>query len=135
MFHHALDYRVCYADTDKMGFVYYANYLTLFERIRTELFRNLGLNYADLEAEGIGMPVLEASSHNHSPAHYDDLLGCYGELTEFQGLRVKISCRVQRGDTLLVDGYVVLTFMDLATGKPRRISPELRRRFQELLGQ
>jgi acyl-CoA thioester hydrolase len=41
-------YRVCYADTDQMGVVYYANYFMLFERARTELLRLNGLSFVSL---------------------------------------------------------------------------------------
>ncbi|HNI57528.1 MAG TPA: acyl-CoA thioesterase, partial [Elusimicrobiota bacterium] len=44
-----MEFRVAYADTDRMGVVYYANYLVLFERGRTELLRGLGLRYRDFE--------------------------------------------------------------------------------------
>ena len=132
MFHHALDYRVSYADTDKMGFVYYGNYLALFERTRTELLRTNGMVYAEMEAKGIAMPVIEAHLNYHAPARYDDVVSCYGELTSFKGLRVTVSCRIMLGETLLVDGYTVLTFMDMATYKPKRIDGELRALFEKL---
>ena len=35
--------RVTYADTDKLGIIYYANYLKYFEQGRTELMRGLGV--------------------------------------------------------------------------------------------
>ena len=132
MYHHALDYRVAYADTDKMGFVYYGNYLMLFERTRTELLRAHGLAYAELEAKGTAMPVIEAHLNFHSPARYDDVISCYGEFTSFKGLRVTVSCRIMLGNTLLVDGYTILTFMDMATNKPRRIDGELRALMEKL---
>jgi len=132
MFHHALDYRVAYADTDRMGFVYYGNYLALFERTRTELLRANGLAYADLEAAGTAMPVIEAHLNYHAPARYDDVISCYGELTSFKGLRVTVSCRIMLGDKLLVDGYTVLSFIDMATTRPKRIDGELRALFEKL---
>ena len=36
MFSHQVSYRVCYADTDQMGYVYYGNYATYFEVARVE---------------------------------------------------------------------------------------------------
>ncbi|MDR0617595.1 MAG: hypothetical protein LBG23_02350 [Endomicrobium sp.] len=39
-----LNLRISYADTDQMGMVYYANYLRYFERGRTELLREIGIN-------------------------------------------------------------------------------------------
>ncbi|MBP5639320.1 MAG: acyl-CoA thioesterase [Victivallales bacterium] len=133
MYYHALDYRVAYADTDKMGFVYYGNYLVYFERTRTELLRKQGILYSELEKSGIAMPVIEANLKFHAPAHYDDIISCYGEFTSLKGLRATISCRIMRGDTLLVDGYTVLAFMDMATSKPTRISDSLRERLSSLV--
>ena len=54
-----MEYRVPYADTDMMGYVYYGNYLTLFERSRNELMRALGPSYAQMEADGLMLPVIE----------------------------------------------------------------------------
>lgn len=71
----SFDVRIAYADTDRMGVVYYANYLMLFERGRTELMRNIGLRYRDLEQiEKVFLPVSEANCRYLAPAHYDDLI-------------------------------------------------------------
>ena len=67
--------RVAYADTDKMGVVYYANYFRFFEQGRTELLRGLGARYRDLELRRkLYLPVAEASCRYVSPGRYDDLL-------------------------------------------------------------
>ena len=66
--------RVIYGDTDKMGIVYYANYLRWFERGRCEFLRQLGVPYGDIEARGIHFPVVEASCRYVKPAHYDDVV-------------------------------------------------------------
>ena len=128
-----MDYRVPYADTDQMGVVYYGNYLTLFERSRNELMRACGYTYKKCEEEGWMLPVIHAEVNYHSPARYDDVVSCYGELTSFKGLRVTVSCKIMLGETLLVDGYTVLTFMDMATYKPKRIGGELRALFEKLV--
>ncbi len=41
--------RVLFADTDKMGVVYHGRYLEWFEGARTEMLRDHGLPYKDLE--------------------------------------------------------------------------------------
>jgi acyl-CoA thioester hydrolase len=72
---HDLSVRVTYADTDRMGVVYYANYLRFFEQGRTELLRSLGARYRDLELHRkIYLPVAEASCRYEAPGRYDDLL-------------------------------------------------------------
>ena len=52
---HTTELRVRYAETDRMGIVYYANYLIWCEVGRVEFMRALGGSYADLEAQGYGL--------------------------------------------------------------------------------
>ena len=47
-FTHEHTIRVRYAETDAMGVVYYANYLTYFEVARVEYLRAAGIRYRDL---------------------------------------------------------------------------------------
>ena len=49
---HESTYRVPYADTDQMKVVYYANYFIYFERSRTDMLRDLGLSYREMEERG-----------------------------------------------------------------------------------
>ena len=49
--------RVRYAECDRMGFVHHSNYALYFEEARTEYLRSLGVNYKQLEDEGIIMPL------------------------------------------------------------------------------
>jgi acyl-CoA thioester hydrolase len=66
--------RVRYAETDKMGVVYYAHYLVWFEIGRTEWLRDTGWNYRAMEDEGLGLPVLEVHCEYKNSARYDDEL-------------------------------------------------------------
>ena len=53
------EFHVRYAETDAMGVVHHSAYLVYFEEGRSQLVRDLGSNYADLEAAGYRMPVTE----------------------------------------------------------------------------
>jgi len=64
--------RVRYAETDKMGVVYYANYLVWFEVGRADLLRSLGWSYREMELAGVSLPVIEAHCEYLRPARYDD---------------------------------------------------------------
>src|SRR5438128_10502665 len=64
--------RVRYAETDKMGVVYYANYLVWFEVGRADLLRSLGWSYREMELAGVSLPVIEAHCTYQRPARYDD---------------------------------------------------------------
>ena len=64
--------RVRYAETDRMGVVYYANYLVWFEVARADLLRSLGWTYREMEETGVMLPVIEAHCEYTRPARYDD---------------------------------------------------------------
>jgi acyl-CoA thioester hydrolase len=88
--------RVRYAETDRMGVVYYANYFVWFEVGRTDLLRESGWNYRDMEAEGFGLPVIEAHCRYRQSAKYDDEIEVrtIGEM--LSPVRVKFSYEVVR---------------------------------------
>ena len=69
-----LDLRVRYAETDRMGVVYYANYLVWFEMGRSEYCRQRGFNYLELEEQGYRFVVAEVSCTYRRPARYDELV-------------------------------------------------------------
>ena len=105
---HEMTYRVPYADTDQMGVVYYANYLVYFERSRTEMLRDAGLPYSELEQRGIFLPVSEANCKYFASAKYDELLTFRSWVEEIRGVRLKIASEVLHGNELLVRGGVTL---------------------------
>ena len=105
---HEMTYRVPYADTDQMSVVYYANYLTYFERSRTEMLRDAGLPYSKLEQQGYFLPVAEAVCKYRASATYDNLLTFRSYFMEARGVRLTIATEVWNDDKLLVEGYVVL---------------------------
>ena len=121
----AVEYRVPYADTDQMGFVYYANYLVYFERSRNELMRAAGFTYKRLEELGLGLPVIETKVNYHRPAKYDDVLRIEAACEFKGGIRLQVDCKVFCVDVLLVEGYTIHAFMDLKTGRPARPCKEL----------
>ncbi|BBD06829.1 acyl-CoA thioesterase [Desulfovibrio ferrophilus] len=67
-------HRVSYGETDAMQVLYYAEYLHLFERSRSQFIREYGMSYNTVEERGIFLPVREASARYRRPARYDDLL-------------------------------------------------------------
>jgi acyl-CoA thioester hydrolase len=67
--------RIYFEDTDAAGVVYYANYLKLAERARTEALRELGVPHADLAAQhGLIFMVRRAKLDYLRPARLDDSL-------------------------------------------------------------
>ncbi|WP_379164396.1 acyl-CoA thioesterase [Paenibacillus sp. sgz5001063] len=93
---YATSFRVRYQETDQMGVVYHANYLSWFESGRTEMFRGLGFAYRSLENKGVLLPVTAADLQFKSPARYDDLVAVYARLTTFSALRVVYEYEIRR---------------------------------------
>lgn len=118
MLSHQVFYRVCYADTDQMGFVYYGNYARFYEIARVETLRSIGVSYKVLEDAGIGLPVYENYSKYHAPALYDDLLRIECTLVKMPSARIEFEYKIyNQNEALLHEGMTTLVFMDLATKK------------------
>jgi len=119
--------RVRYAETDQMRFVYYANHLVYFEVARTEALAAWGLPYADLEARGYAIPVLQAHCDYVSPARYGDELVVLATCHLVDALRMRFDYEIRRGTPdgdLISTGHTVHVCMSL-DGKPRRPHPDL----------
>lgn len=108
-----------------MGRVYHTHFVDYFEAARTELLRDMGLAYKDLEESGIIMPVVDLAVQYKSAAHYDDLLEILARVRETPETRVRIEYEVRReGDeAILVTGHVTLCFFDPGRRRPIR-APE-----------
>jgi len=119
--------RVRYAETDKMGVVYYANYFVWFEVGRTDLLRASGWNYREMEAEGFGMPVIEAGCAYRQPAKYDDEIEVRTTGEMLSPVRVKFNYEVVRAaDAItLATGTTVHATVG-RNGRPCRLPDRLR---------
>ncbi len=129
------EYRVVYSDCDPFNVVYYANYFTLFERGRTELFRAMGIPYSTIEKQGIYVPVSDARCRYKRSARYDDLLSIESVVQEIKRARITIAYRIFRNgkQELLAEGYTVHAFVNIE-GKPRRIPEEIIKKIEACNG-
>ncbi|MFM2135794.1 MAG: hypothetical protein RL021_1194 [Bacteroidota bacterium] len=120
MYKSSIKIRVRYAETDRMGYVYYGNYATYFEVARVEALRGLGISYRILEDAGILLPVLDYSVRYRRPAYYDDELEIRTVITEFPQARIHFEYEVVNAEgTVITTASTTLVFIDKATGKPR----------------
>lgn len=119
MYTHETKIRVRYAETDKMGFVYYGNYATYFEVSRVEAMKALGISYKELEEDGIIMPVLELKTKYIRPAKYDDLLTVRLTVKELPSLRILFEYETfNEPGELLNKAETTLVFVSQETMKP-----------------
>jgi acyl-CoA thioester hydrolase len=125
--------RVIYGDTDRMGVVYYANYLRFFEAGRGAFIRAQGRSYRDVEDRGVYLPVVEVTSRYLASAVYDDLLVVETSVREVRRASVRFSYRVVRKDDrrLLCEGETVHACVG-RDGRPTRLPEDLKALLQEL---
>jgi acyl-CoA thioester hydrolase len=123
--------RVRYAETDRMGVVYYANYFIWFEVGRTEWLRETGWSYREMEQDGVSLPVIEAHCDYRLPARYDDDIEITTSATLVTPVRIRFDYDVRRAgrEAPLSIGHTVHAAVD-ATGRPCRLPARVR----DLLG-
>jgi len=128
------EYRVIYGDCDPFDVVYYAKYLDLFERGRTEMFRELGLAYRVIAEQGIYTPVTEAWCKYVQSARYDDLLVIETTVGQLKRVSIRFDYKIYRKDShvLLAEGFTVHAFVT-KDRKICRVPPEVVQALKDLM--
>ena len=112
--------RVRYYETDCMGIVHHSNYVRYYETARTEMLREFGTTYQEMEREGVMLPVLDVQSHYITPAYDDDLLTVRVTLAEPPRVKMRFDYEIFRENGELINtGSVTLAFMNSTTRRPR----------------
>jgi acyl-CoA thioester hydrolase len=122
--------RVRYAETDKMGIVYYANYFVYFEIGRVEYLRQRGLDYRQMELEDDSFTVVaEAKCRYRRPAKFDDPLRIRTRVTSARRRTITFGYEILHDETaeLLATGETIHVVCD-SNGRPKAL-PEKYRRF------
>ncbi|MFH1791473.1 MAG: thioesterase family protein [Candidatus Omnitrophota bacterium] len=123
---YAVSIRVRYAETDRMGVVYHANYFVWFEVVRTEFFRSLGLAYRDIEEKRhLCLMVVEAVCRHKKPVTYDDTVRVETSVVDIRNTSITFTYRVIANGTVSAEGETVHVFTD-RKGKPVRIPADIR---------
>ncbi|OYW17945.1 MAG: thioesterase [Sphingobacteriales bacterium 12-47-4] len=129
MYTSSTNIRVRYAETDQMGVVYHSNYFPYFESARAEAIRELGFTYADMEKEGVIMPIIDVHARFFRPALYDDLITIRTTLKELP-VHHKIEFHHEvfnEKEELLTTATIILYFMDKKEMKKTTMPEALRK--------
>jgi acyl-CoA thioester hydrolase len=119
-------YRVRYADTDQMGVMYYGNYARLYEIGRSEMIRESGMAYRELEESGVVMPVYSVEARYLSSLRYDELVTIETTVSELPAARMTFDHRIYSQDGKLAhEARVVLVFLDARSSRPVRAPAKL----------
>lgn len=103
-----LHIRVRYAETDRMGLLHHANYLVYFEQGRTELLREQGFSYKDIEDQGYYLVLTKVQVRYKRPARYDDLLTLRTILRKTSAVKIEHGYELFCGNDLLAEGETTL---------------------------
>lgn len=124
---HATEFRVRYAETDRMGVVYYANYLVWCEVGRVEFMRSLGGSYAELESRGYGLAVAEATVRYLAPARFDDSVRIETSLVGVRSRAVIFDYVISNAETgaRLATAHTALVSID-SSGRPTALPADFR---------
>lgn len=121
MLQRRFDMRVWYVDTDQMGIVHHSNYVKYYEAARSDLMRDLGVSYAEMESRGVMMPILEVHSYYKASALFDELITVEITVEELPMARITFHYKIyNEGGKLLNTGSTVLGFMHSDTHRPTR---------------
>lgn len=111
--------RVSYAETDKMGYLYYGRYADYYETGRVEALRALGFAYREMEESGLIMPVIDMKVHYRKPAFYDDLLEIKTSIPDLPGVRIHFRYEIFNPEKKLInEGETTLVFYNIEKQRP-----------------
>lgn len=103
--------RVRFGETDLMGIVHHAAYLSYFEAARVEYMHRRGVDYRTWAEGGIHLPVVEAHVRYRKSARFDERLAIDVTLEELSRVTVRFGYRIVRDrpdEELVTEGHTVL---------------------------
>ncbi len=107
-----IDIRVRYAECDPMGYLHHSRYFEYFEMGRTELLRQAGVRYRDLEERGILFVVAKTACKFRKPARYDDVLNLHVQIARQTRARIDHLYKLYRDGVLLCEAETTLACVD-----------------------
>jgi len=124
--------RVRYAETDKMGYLYYGNYAKYYEIGRVETMRSVGMLYKELEdTHNIMLPVLSLQSRYLAPAYYDELLTIRSIIKTLPDKMIVFNHEIyNEKEECINTGEVKLFFVNMETGKRISLPAKFQEQFQ-----
>ena len=119
-----------------MNVVYYSRYYEFFEAARSALLRSLELPYAEIEAQGIMLPVIESHCNYMGSATFEDIITIESTIVDQPQVRMRINYKVFKGDETgpIAEGHTVHAFVD-ENMKPVRIPRFVLEKLNKYAGQ
>jgi acyl-CoA thioester hydrolase len=116
--------RVRFCETDLMGIVHHAQYLTYFEAGRVEWLRRRGITYTTWMAQDVHLPVVDATLKYRATARFDDVLEVETRLADLRWASLRFAYTIRRDDVVIAEGETRLACVTTAHVL-RRIPPDV----------
>lgn len=127
---------VRYAETDKMGIVHHSVYPIWYELARTDLSKQAGFPYSQMEEKGVMTPLVELNCKYYSPAYYDDELTVTATVSKLTPARIVFYYEVFRKDSdkPINTGYTVHAIVnkDMKPINTKKLFPEIYKAMEKM---
>jgi len=122
--------RVRYVDTDQMAIAHHSNYIVWFEIGRTDLCRETGIPYTEIEDRGLILVVTEIGCRYRIPYRYDDEVVIRTSVAEAatRAIRFAYELRDASGSKVHATGFSQHVWVDRETRRPVSADPEIVKR-------
>lgn len=112
--------RVRYAECDRMGVAHHAVYPVWLEAARTEVLRDGGVAYRELEDAGVFLVVANLELNYKAPVKYDDLVEVRCRVSGGSRVKLEHEYEIRRDGMLLTTARSVLVCVG-RDGRPRAL--------------
>lgn len=133
-FRHRMALRVRWAEVDRQGVVFNANYLMYCDVCVTEYWRAVGMRYPDdFTPLGVDLFVRKATLDYRAGAYYDDELEICGRTTRIGNSSINFMVEIYRRrqyEAVLVVADLVYVHVDAAVRTPLRVGEPLREKIR-----
>jgi len=113
-----------------MGIAHHANYIVWFEIGRTDLCREAGIPYIDIEARGYILVVTEIALRYRIPFLYDDEVRIRTHVASLASRAMKFGYELYCGEELRATGFSAHMWVDRQTRRPVRADAQAMEAFR-----
>lgn len=79
-----------YYETDQMGIIHHSNYIRWFEEARIDWMASIGMDYTQMEQEGIISPVLAVNCEYKSMVRFGETVVIVPRIKLYNGVKLEI---------------------------------------------
>lgn len=88
------EHQAQYYETDQMGIIHHSNYIRWFESARIWYMNEIGVDYAEMEKQGVISPVLEVHCAYRSMVHFGDVVEIIPRIEKYNGVTLELSYEI-----------------------------------------